>query len=84
MLGICFVLLSIPLLMSTACLNLIITYWNDNSFSQLGCSLNILDVSHDISFFPEKNNLSFIETSALDSTNVEQAFHQILTGRYSE
>ena len=28
----------------------------------------------------EKNNLSFIETSALDSTNVEPAFQQILTG----
>lgn len=30
--------------------------------------------------FPEKNNLSFIETSALDSTNVEEAFKNILTG----
>ena len=30
--------------------------------------------------FAEKNNLSFIETSALDSTNVEQAFQNILTG----
>lgn len=30
---------------------------------------------------PEKNNLSFIETSALDSTNVEEAFKNILTGR---
>jgi hypothetical protein len=29
----------------------------------------------------EKNNLSFIETSALDSTNVENAFQLILTGR---
>jgi hypothetical protein len=27
-----------------------------------------------------QNNLSFIETSALDSTNVETAFHNILTG----
>lgn len=33
-------------------------------------------------FLPtEKNNLSFIETSALDSTNVEEAFKNILTGR---
>ena len=32
-------------------------------------------------FFPERNNLSFIETSALDSTNVESAFHNILTGK---
>ena len=30
--------------------------------------------------FAEKNTLSFIETSALDSTNVETAFHNILTG----
>merc|ERR1712038_1779616 len=29
--------------------------------------------------FAETNNLSFIETSALDSTNVETAFHNILT-----
>ena len=28
----------------------------------------------------EKNGLSFIETSALDSTNVEVAFQNILTG----
>lgn len=32
--------------------------------------------------FSEKNNLSFIETSALDTTNVEAAFQQILTGMY--
>lgn len=31
--------------------------------------------------FAEKNELSFIETSALDSTNVETAFQNILTGR---
>ena len=31
--------------------------------------------------FAESNQLSFIETSALDSTNVETAFHNILTGR---
>ena len=30
----------------------------------------------------EKNNLSFIETSALDSTNVEAAFQNILTGEF--
>lgn len=33
--------------------------------------------------FAEQNNLSFIETSALDSTNVETAFHNILTGESS-
>jgi len=27
--------------------------------------------------------VSFIETSALDSTNVEQAFHTILTGKFN-
>jgi len=33
-----------------------------------------------IFFLIEKNGVSFIETSALDSTNVEQAFQTILTG----
>jgi len=32
--------------------------------------------------FAEKNSLSFIETSALDSTNVETAFQKILTEIY--
>jgi hypothetical protein len=32
--------------------------------------------------YAEKNSLSFIETSALDSTNVEQAFQTILTEIY--
>jgi len=32
--------------------------------------------------FAEQNTLSFIETSALDSTNVETAFHNILTEIY--
>ena len=31
--------------------------------------------------FSERNSLSFIETSALDSTNVETAFTNILTGK---
>ena len=35
---------------------------------------------HIFLFLAEKNGLSFIETSALDSTNVEVAFHNILTG----
>ncbi|XP_068741690.1 ras-related protein Rab-11A-like [Montipora capricornis] len=33
--------------------------------------------------FAEKNGLLFIETSSLDSTNVEVAFHNILTEIYS-
>lgn len=33
--------------------------------------------------FAERNGLSFIETSALDSTNVETAFQNILTGNIS-
>ena len=33
--------------------------------------------------YAERNGLSFIETSALDSTNVEQAFTNILTGMSS-
>ncbi|KAK5971312.1 RAB11B member RAS oncogene family b [Trichostrongylus colubriformis] len=32
--------------------------------------------------FADQNNLAFIETSALDSTNVEKAFTQVLTNIY--
>ena len=32
--------------------------------------------------FAEKNGVSFLETSALDSTNVETAFQTILTGEF--
>ncbi len=32
--------------------------------------------------FAENNNLAFVETSALDSTGVEEAFRQILTEIY--
>ncbi|KAL8668929.1 MAG: hypothetical protein Q9224_007766 [Gallowayella concinna] len=32
--------------------------------------------------FASENNLSFIETSALDASNVELAFQNILTGRH--
>ena len=52
--------------------------------SQVG---NKLDLQHlrtvpteEAKAFAEDNNLSFIETSALDSTNVETAFRNILTG----
>ena len=35
-----------------------------------------------IYYFSEKNNYSFIETSALDSTNVTEAFNNLLVGKY--
>jgi GTPase SAR1 family protein len=38
--------------------------------------------TEDAKTFSEKNTLSFIETSALDSTNVETAFQNILTEIY--
>merc|ERR1711976_15924 len=37
----------------------------------------------DAAQFAEKHGLSFIETSALESTNVEEAFQQILTEIYN-
>lgn len=43
-----------------------------------------LFTSYFVSSSSEKNTLSFIETSALDSTNVEEAFKNILTGRKSD
>ena len=36
--------------------------------------------TEDAKAYAEQRNLSFIETSALDSTNVENAFQTILTG----
>eukprot|EP00013_Stygamoeba_regulata_P025322 CAMPEP_0177651588 /NCGR_PEP_ID=MMETSP0447-20121125/12640_1 /TAXON_ID=0 /ORGANISM="Stygamoeba regulata, Strain BSH-02190019" /LENGTH=223 /DNA_ID=CAMNT_0019154703 /DNA_START=80 /DNA_END=751 /DNA_ORIENTATION=- len=50
------------------------------------CDLRHLrEVSTDLAKeFAEKNGLSFIETSALDSTNVEIAFTQILTEIYRQ
>ena len=47
------------------------------------CMLSLISLSLSLSLihaYTEKNTLSFIETSALDSTNVETAFHNILTG----
>jgi predicted dinucleotide-binding enzyme len=38
--------------------------------------------TEDAQGYCEKEGLSFIETSALESTNVEKAFHQILTEIY--
>ena len=37
---------------------------------------------HLLLHFLERNELSFIETSALDSTNVEVAFRNILDGKH--
>lgn len=43
--------------------------------------IQIVTLSNEFVFSSsEKNTLSFIETSALDSTNVEEAFKNILTG----
>nr|CAX70141.1 Rab-protein 11 [Schistosoma japonicum] len=39
--------------------------------------------TEDARFFAQQQGLSFIETSALDSTNVEEAFCQILQNIYS-
>ena len=67
---------------------------NHPAFSRINSSLFLLQVGNksdlrhlravptdEAKGFAEQNNLSFIETSALDSTNVETAFHNILTGR---
>jgi Ras-related protein Rab-11A len=35
-------------------------------------------------YLPEENGLSFIETSALDASNVESAFQTILTGAFCD
>ncbi|CAJ0603591.1 unnamed protein product [Cylicocyclus nassatus] len=44
---------------------------------------NLREVSSDVAKkFAEENNLTFIETSALDSSNVEKAFTQVLTKIY--
>ncbi|CAJ0603898.1 unnamed protein product [Cylicocyclus nassatus] len=44
---------------------------------------NLRKVSSDVAKkFAEENNLTFIETSALDSSNVEKAFTQVLTKIY--
>lgn len=37
--------------------------------------------TEDAMTFAEKNNVAFIETSALDATGVDEAFRQILTGK---
>lgn len=39
--------------------------------------------TEDAMAFAERNNLAFIETSALDSTGVNEAFRQILTGMHA-
>ena len=36
--------------------------------------------TEDAAAFAEKNGLAFLETSALDSSNVEMAFQRIITG----
>jgi len=44
-----------------------------------GCNMLLLCVHV---CFAEKHGLSFLETSALDSSNVELAFQTILTGEF--
>lgn len=39
--------------------------------------------TEDAMAFAERNNLAFIETSALDATGVDEAFRQILTGEWT-
>lgn len=39
-------------------------------------------MSRDSLILAAENNLSFMETSALDASNVESAFQTILTGKY--
>ncbi len=39
--------------------------------------------TEDAMSFAERNNLAFIETSALDATGVDEAFRTILTGSLS-
>lgn len=50
---------------------------------QMGNRYVVYPSNYSVSVHTEKNGLSFIETSALDSTNVEAAFQTILTGESS-
>lgn len=64
-------------------------FWNFNQLAWILLTVAYIVWTHAFIFlltsilflFSEKNNLSFIETSALDSTNVETAFQNILTGK---
>lgn len=49
----------------------------------LGCLAHCSDVSADVPIRAGENHLSFIETSALDASNVELAFQNILTGTFA-
>lgn len=55
----------------------------EQEFFQMGNRYVMYPSNYSISVLTEKNGLSFIETSALDSTNVEAAFQTILTGESS-
>jgi len=48
--------------------------------TRVDCGANIYQYFCVFMRYKERNNLAFIETSALDSTNVELAFTNILTG----
>lgn len=46
------------------------------------CDLDLKKVrTEDAALFAEKNSLAFLETSALNSTNVELAFQKVVTGK---
>lgn len=55
-------------------------YYLVQKLFQMGNRYVLYLSNYSISVHTEKNGLSFIETSALDSTNVEAAFQTILTG----
>lgn len=58
-------------------------YYLVQKLFQMGNRYVLYLSNYSISVHTEKNGLSFIETSALDSTNVEAAFQTILTGESS-
>lgn len=50
-------------------------------FASTSSPQSVLSSRHETDYWTGENNLSFIETSALDASNVELAFQNILTGK---